>query len=335
MLRARHHRPAEGAPDHPQPHPALRVPAAVRRRARGAGPPRSSPMPNSMSTTRRSRGWSRRGGGRRVTRSPLSIRSSPPAGWSSAPNRSSSSTRRSSLATQAWPWSPLPTRFAQGHDPRVLGAAFLDSLRDAFLVSLQVEVPHLIDDDREQFARWASELGTATLTRAMESVGTALVEMRQAADPRVPLEVALVRLTATGDDSSAALLERVERLEAALADGRSAPSAAETHSHGAAVERRPVRGLGCPSGRRAAAPTTPAPLLTPASARRGCCVSVAGHRWWTRRGTRCAGQAPFVLARQRGRRCRRPADLLGRVASGSSPRSAGPGDRSGAGRRSC
>ena len=35
-------------------------------------------------------------------------------------------------------------------------------------------------------------------TRAMEALGAALVEMRQAADPRIPLEVALVRLTADG-----------------------------------------------------------------------------------------------------------------------------------------
>ncbi|MEI2699770.1 MAG: hypothetical protein V9E94_16060 [Microthrixaceae bacterium] len=85
---------------------------------------------------------------------------------------------------------------AQGHDPRVLGSAFLDSLRDAFLVSLGVDVPHLVDQDRQRLERWAGELGTPTLTRSMEALGSALVDMRQAADPRVPLEVALVRLTA-------------------------------------------------------------------------------------------------------------------------------------------
>ncbi|CAB4541709.1 unannotated protein [freshwater metagenome] len=102
---------------------------------------------------------------------------------------------------------------AQGHDPRVLGKAFLDSLRDTFLLSLGVEVPHLMAEDAEQFGAWASKLGTPFLTRAMEAVGAALVDMRHAADPRVPLEVALVRLTSTADVSLAALLERVERLE--------------------------------------------------------------------------------------------------------------------------
>ena len=122
---------------------------------------------------------------------------------------------------------------AQGHDPRVLGAAFLDSLRDAFLVSLDVDVPHLMDRDREQFSRWAAALGTASLTRAMEAVGSALVDMRNAADPRVPLEVALVRLTTATDDSVAALIERIEALEAALAGG-AAPAAGAT---GARAER--------------------------------------------------------------------------------------------------
>jgi DNA polymerase-3 subunit gamma/tau len=112
---------------------------------------------------------------------------------------------------------------AQGHDPRVLGAAFLDSLRDAFLVSLGVEVPHLMEHDRELYGRWAAELGTPALTRAMEAVGSALVDMRQAADPRVPLEVALVRLTSassatspggTSDGALDALIARIERLEA-------------------------------------------------------------------------------------------------------------------------
>ena len=113
---------------------------------------------------------------------------------------------------------------AQGHDPRVLGAAFVDSLRDAFLMSLHVDVPHLPDQDRERYARWAAELGTPALTRAMEAVGSALVEMRQAADPRVPLEVALVRLTMARDDSVAGLVERIERLEQALARGGPAPA---------------------------------------------------------------------------------------------------------------
>jgi DNA polymerase-3 subunit gamma/tau len=92
---------------------------------------------------------------------------------------------------------------SQGHDPRVLGEAFLSAIRDAFLVSLGVDTPHLVDADRERTSQWAGEVGTPGLTRAMERVGQALVDMRTAADPRVPLEVALVQLTADTSAESA------------------------------------------------------------------------------------------------------------------------------------
>ena len=50
-VRAGHHRPAEGAAHDPQPHPALRVPAAAARRPRPTTCATSSPTPTSGSTT--------------------------------------------------------------------------------------------------------------------------------------------------------------------------------------------------------------------------------------------------------------------------------------------
>ena len=175
---------------------------------------------------------------------------------------------------------------AQGHDPRVLGAAFLDSLRDAFLVSLDVDVPHLMDRDREQFSRWAAALGTASLTRAMETVGSALVDMRNAADPRVPLEVALVRLTTATDDSVAGLIERIEALEAAVAGGgapapgapaarpaataaASAPAASPVEAAGAAPAARPAPAPAAASGSRSADGGSTQSTPTGSSQRRG------------------------------------------------------------------
>ncbi len=156
---------------------------------------------------------------------------------------------------------------AQGHDPRVLGAAFLDSLRDAFMVSLGVEVPHLMEHDREQYRRWAAELGTPALTRAMEAVGSALVEMRQAADPRVPLEVALVRLTSAQDTSLAGLVDRIDRLEQALASGvgptSAAPAPAEPDRPAPAAPSAPRRSAADPP---AASPSTAAAAPAPAAA---------------------------------------------------------------------
>lgn len=114
----------------------------------------------------------------------------------------------------------LADHLARGRDPRVVGEELLGCLRDTFLHSMGVDVPHLPAGEAERVADWAARLRAPTITRALELLGEALVEMRQAPDPRVPLEVALIRLTRPDADRSAdALLARVERLEAALADG--------------------------------------------------------------------------------------------------------------------
>ena len=152
---------------------------------------------------------------------------------------------------------------AHGHDPRVLGDALLTSLRDAFLLSLGVEVPHLVDADRQRLGGWAERLGTPTLTRAMESVGTALVDMRQAADPRVPLEVALVRLTAAQDSSVDGLAERLEAVERAVANG----AASGGGGRGApAPQEAPARTRERPAPATPASRATSAPAPAPAAA---------------------------------------------------------------------
>ena len=108
-----------------------------------------------------------------------------------------------------------------GRDARVIGEALLAALRNVLLVSLGAADAQLTTSDREQAEVFAPRLAAATLTRALEVVGTALVDMRQAPDPRVDLEVALVRLTApTADTTLAALAERITTLEQQLADGQ-------------------------------------------------------------------------------------------------------------------
>src|SRR5204863_156971 len=64
----------------------------------------------------------------------------------------------------------------------------------------------------------ARRLGPPAMVRAMEVLGGTLVDMRESPDPRITLEVALVRLCRPDADASpAALLERIERLERAAA----------------------------------------------------------------------------------------------------------------------
>ena len=113
------------------------------------------------------------------------------------------------------------------------------------------------------WGRWAERLGTPTLTRAMESVGTALVDMRQAADPRVPLEVALVRLTAAQDSSVDGLAERLEAVERAVANG----AASGGGGRGApAPQEAPARTRERPAPATPASRATSAPAPAPAAA---------------------------------------------------------------------
>ncbi len=101
-----------------------------------------------------------------------------------------------------------------GRDPRHLGDALLAHLRDAFLSVLAPDAVSLPDEARELVSDQGRRLGAAAAVRAMDALGEALQAMREAPDPRIPLEIALVRLTRPELDSSpAALVERIERLE--------------------------------------------------------------------------------------------------------------------------
>jgi len=107
-----------------------------------------------------------------------------------------------------------------GRDPRVLAEQLIDQLRCAFLVAMGAPASGLTDRAEARAREVSQALGPASLTRALEAVGTAVVEMRHAPDPRIPLEVALVQVArpeAAGDLD--ALVRRIEQLEQALAAG--------------------------------------------------------------------------------------------------------------------
>ncbi|MDQ2825394.1 MAG: DNA polymerase III subunit gamma/tau, partial [Actinomycetota bacterium] len=105
-----------------------------------------------------------------------------------------------------------------GHDARQVATDLLERLRQTLLVSVSRSLVGLPDEEVDAVEAEAHRLGRAATVRAMEILGQTLVDMREAPDPRVLLEVALVRLCRPELDSSpAALLERIERLERALA----------------------------------------------------------------------------------------------------------------------
>jgi len=124
----------------------------------------------------------------------------------------------------------LAAGIARGREPRVTGEALLGALREAFLVSMGVPPSQLVAADRERAERFAEEAPPAVITHALEALGTALVDMRRSPDPRVDLEVALVRLTGPevsgsgGSGSLDELTRRVEALEAALASASASAS---------------------------------------------------------------------------------------------------------------
>ncbi len=156
---------------------------------------------------------------------------------------------------------------AAGRDARPLAEALLAQLRDAFLATMAPEVVSLPDAALEVVADHGRRLGPAATVRALDAVGEALIAMRDAPDPRVVLEIALVRVTRPETDASlGALLERIERLERAP---QPAPPAAPHAAPAAEVEgsgppRAPALGTAPP----VASSPTPAPTRASASSRR-------------------------------------------------------------------
>ena len=109
-----------------------------------------------------------------------------------------------------------------GFSPQQLAGDLVDYLRQGFLALVAPDLLGVPGTEQDGLSAQAERVGLATLVRAMEVLGEAQVSMRDAPDPRVNLEVALVRLAhPEADDSPQALLTRIERLEAA---GRGAPS---------------------------------------------------------------------------------------------------------------
>ncbi len=106
-----------------------------------------------------------------------------------------------------------------GLQPRLIGEQTLNTIRDTFLAVMGASLEHLSDTAQADIEGLANELKPATLTRSMELIGQALVEIRQAPDPRVPLEVAVLRLARRDGTDTDGLLQRIEALEAKLESG--------------------------------------------------------------------------------------------------------------------
>jgi DNA polymerase-3 subunit gamma/tau len=114
-----------------------------------------------------------------------------------------------------------------GYSPQQLAGDLVDHLRQGFLTLVAPDLVAISDTEQDALSSQAERVGLAALVRAMEALGEAQVSMRDAPDPRVTLEVALVRLAHPEADSSPeALLVRIERLEASDRAAPAPPDAA-------------------------------------------------------------------------------------------------------------
>ncbi len=140
-----------------------------------------------------------------------------------------------------------------GFSPQQLTGDLVEYLRQGFLAMVAPELMAVSGNERSTLSARTERVGLAALVRAMEVLGRAQVDMRDAPDPRVSLEVALVRLAhPEADDSPEALLSRIERLEAAGRAGGAATPAVPP-----APAAPPRRAPGAPTPGPQAGPVDP------------------------------------------------------------------------------
>jgi DNA polymerase-3 subunit gamma/tau len=109
---------------------------------------------------------------------------------------------------------------AGGLGARRIGDDLLARLRQVFLAAVDTMPDEVPETDRARIAAQAERLGPRGASHALDVLGHGLSGIAYAPDPRVTLELALVRITRPElDDAPGALAARLERLEALLAGG--------------------------------------------------------------------------------------------------------------------
>ena len=111
----------------------------------------------------------------------------------------------------------------RGHDPKAFTEQLVRFLREMFLSSMAPQLVQLADEHAQVAAGMTARYGVASVVRAIEVLGEALVDIRRAPDPRLVLEVTLVRLAsnAVANDATS-LVARLERLESGTTRPRDA-----------------------------------------------------------------------------------------------------------------
>ena len=144
-----------------------------------------------------------------------------------------------------------------GHDPRRFTGDLLERLRDLIILQRvqDAAASGIIDapaDQLERMTAQAARIGPASLSRLADIAHAGLTEMRGTTAPRLVLELIIARMLLPGaDESHAALLQRVERMERRLGASDSAQV-----DNPSPVRAEPAR----PAPVRAAEPAAPRPV---------------------------------------------------------------------------
>lgn len=160
----------------------------------------------------------------------------------------------------------------EGNDLQELTRDLIAHIRDVYTAAIAGPCAELFDGTPEEVAALVEEArlfeGGDRLSRALTVLDDAALEMRNATDPRLVLEIACTRLARPESDLTLeALAERIARLEAQIASGvTSAPMSAEQ----LASATRPKAAPALQEVRKAA----PAPASAHAAARTSAPASV-------------------------------------------------------------
>src|SRR5207249_7814908 len=111
----------------------------------------------------------------------------------------------------------------QGNDLGRLVTDLLEHLRHLMLVQHMGEVPDSLpvtEETRDRLRAQANQIGEATVLRLCDLLAVAVDDLRQGGDPRLPLELALVKVTRPAADlSRESTAHRLELLERAAHSG--------------------------------------------------------------------------------------------------------------------
>lgn len=156
---------------------------------------------------------------------------------------------------------------SRGRDPRTVTEELVRFLRNGFLSLMAPELVQLPSQRIDALTDLARRLGPPGLVRGIEMLGAALTEMRNAPDPRVLLDVAIVQLTSVevGGDDLAALAARVQRLERQMAAAPAAPPASPASPSSPAPPEAPAPAVDAATGRAKLGSRVGAPAAAPAS----------------------------------------------------------------------